>query len=145
IDPAINFSWDTASPDPAIPGNTFSARWTGRMLAQNSETYTFTTHTNNGVRLWVNNQLLIDDWHDQPATDHSATIALKAGQLYNITMEYYNDSAGAVAQLWWSSPSISKTIIPQAQFYPGSTFAAFSLLHKVALLANGFKMTIPEA
>src|SRR6266567_4367522 len=143
IDP-INFNWDTRSPDPAISGSIFSARWTGRILAQYSETYTFTTHTNNGVQLWVDNQLLISDWKDQPATDHSATIALKAGQLYDIRMEYYNDSAGAVAELWWSSPSTSKMIIPQTQFFPSSTFAAFALLHKVALLVNSFKMTVQE-
>ena len=148
IDPTINFNWGTGSPDPKIAGNTFSARWTGKVLAQKSETYTFTTHTNNGVRLWVDNELLIEDWNDQPVIDHTATIALKAGQLYDVKMEYYNDTAGAVAELRWSTPTTTTAIIPQAQLYPSSAlsnaYATFSLLHKVALLVNTFKLTIQE-
>ncbi|MFL5698674.1 MAG: neuraminidase-like domain-containing protein [Ktedonobacteraceae bacterium] len=144
IDPTISFNWGTGSPDPAISSNTFSARWTGKILTQYSETYTFTTHTNNGVRLWVDNRLLIDDWKDQPAIDHSATLELKAGQLYDVKMEYYNDSSGAVAELRWSSPSTTTMTIPQSQLYPSSAFAMYSLLHKVALLVNTFKMTVQE-
>src|SRR6185436_19422079 len=64
IDPTINFNWANASPDAAIAADTFSARWTGRIQPRYTETYTFTTTSDDGVRLWVNGQLLIDQWND---------------------------------------------------------------------------------
>ncbi|MBV9865069.1 MAG: family 16 glycosylhydrolase [Abitibacteriaceae bacterium] len=121
IDPQVNFDWGNGSPDPAIGPDTFSVRWTGQVQAQYSQTYTFTTRSDDGVRLWVNNQLLIDHWGDQSPSEYSGSIALQAGLLYNIRMDYYENKYGAVAQLSWSSPSTSKTIIPQSQLYPDST------------------------
>jgi uncharacterized repeat protein (TIGR03806 family) len=70
------------------------------------------------VRLWVNGQLLINDWTDHAATTDSGTVTLNAQQLYNIRMEYYQNGGLAVAQLSWSSPSTSQTIIPQSQLNP---------------------------
>lgn len=102
------------SPD----GNTFSARWEGQVEALCSETYTFYTNSDDGVRLWVNGTLIIDNWTDHGPTENSGTIDLTAGQKYSIKMEFYENFGGAVAQLSWSSLSTPKTIIPQAQLYP---------------------------
>jgi hypothetical protein len=96
----------------------FTVRWTGAVQPQFSQTYTFYTKTDDGVRLWVNGQLLIDEWVDQGATEWSATIALNAGQKYSITMEYYENGGGASAQLSWSSPSLAKSVIPQPSCIP---------------------------
>lgn len=144
IDPTINFTWSAASPPPSIGGSMFSVRWAGRVKAPESGLYTFMTYTNDGVRLWVDNQLLIDEWHDQSAFTYYAMITLRAGQLYDIKMEYYSTSTNAVAQLQWSSPSTDVEIIPQDLLYPGITFATFLLLHKVALLINTLKITVQE-
>src|SRR5688572_11078881 len=59
VDPTVNFNWGTGSPDPAIGSDTFSVRWTGRVSPRYSETYRFYTTSDDGVRLWVNGQLLI--------------------------------------------------------------------------------------
>ena len=56
-DPTVNFDWGSGSPAPAIGADTFSARWTGQVQPQFSETYTFYTQSDDGVRLWVNNVL----------------------------------------------------------------------------------------
>ncbi|MBD8497007.1 PA14 domain-containing protein [Paenibacillus arenosi] len=120
FDSSINFDWGANSPSPLIDVDTFSVRWTGEVQAQFSETYTFTTASNDGVRLWVNNQLLIDQWNDHDTTEHSGTIALSAGQKYAIKLEYYERSANAVAKLFWSSPSTPKSIIPHTQLYPAA-------------------------
>ena len=82
-----------------------------------SETYTFYTNVDDGIRLYVEGQLLIDQWIDQAPTEYSATIPLQAGQKYSITMEYYENGGGAVAQLRWSSPSQPKEVIPQAYLF----------------------------
>jgi len=114
-DATVNFDWGTGSPDSSIPVDHFSARWTGQLQAKYSETYTFTTTSDDGVRLWVNGQLLINNWTNHAAVDNSATITLVAGQKYDIIMEYYENTGGAVAKLFWSSPNTPKQIIPQSQ------------------------------
>jgi hypothetical protein len=96
----------------------FSARWLGQVTAQYTEPYTFTTYSDDGARLWVNDQLVVNAWYDQGATYHnSGTINLVAGHTYDIHMEYYeNGGGGANAGLYWSSPSTPFEIIPSSQF-----------------------------
>ena len=117
VDTTINFDWGDGSPDPAMGPDTFSARWTGQVLAQKTETYTFYTMSDDGVRLWVNNQQIINNWTDHPPTENSGQIALTAGAMYDIKMEYYESFGGAAAKLSWSSPTTAKQIIPQSQLY----------------------------
>lgn len=113
IDPSINFNWNDGSPAPSLPPDLFSVRWTGQVQPQHSETYTFYTYSDDGVRLWVNGQLLIDNWTNHAPTEDFGTITLNAGQRYDIRMEYYEFNGGATSQLLWSSPSQSKEIIPE--------------------------------
>src|SRR3990167_4668347 len=118
IDPTINFNWGSGSPDPVISGNTFSARWTGKILPQFSETYTFYARTDDGVRLWVEDQLIIDNWNKQTITEKSGTIELLEGVKYDIKMEYFEDRKQAVSQLHFSSASTPKQIIPSTSLFP---------------------------
>ena len=70
------------------------------------------------MRLWVNDQLLIDNWTDHLTTENSGAITLVAGQTYDLRLEYYNGPCcGAVAKLLWSSASQTKEVIPQSQLY----------------------------
>ncbi len=117
-DPTVNFSWGNGSPDPALPSDNFSVRWSGQVQAQFSETYTFYATTDDGVRLWVNGALMIDEWIDQGPTAWSRSITLVANQKYNITMEYYEHTGGASAQLSWVSPSTPYQIVPQSVLTP---------------------------
>ncbi len=117
-DPMVNFDWTSGSPDSTISTDHFTIRWTGMVQPQFTETFTFYTKTDDGARLWVNNQLLIDKWVNQAATEWSGPIALAANQTYNIRMEYFENTGSASAQLSWSSPSTTKAVIPQSQLYP---------------------------
>ncbi|HUW82310.1 MAG TPA: Calx-beta domain-containing protein, partial [Phycisphaerae bacterium] len=119
VDATVNFNWGSGSPDPSMGADTFSVRWIGQVQPLYSETYTFYTNTDDGVRLWVDGQLIVDHWVDQGPTEWSGTIALSAGVKYDIEMEYYENGGGAVAELRWSSASQAKEIIPQGQLYPG--------------------------
>jgi glucose/arabinose dehydrogenase/regulation of enolase protein 1 (concanavalin A-like superfamily) len=118
IDPTINFDWGGGSPDPSIGVDTFSVRWTGFITPTASKKYTFYTSSDDGVRLWVNNQLIINKWIDQGSTEWSGSINLTGGQKYPIKMEYYENGGGAVAQLRWSASGLSKQIIPQNVLTP---------------------------
>ena len=117
-DTSIDFDWGTGSPASGIGADNFSVRWTGQVQAQFSETYTFTTLSDDGVRLWVNGQQLIDNWTDHAPIENSGTITLVAGQKYEVKMEFYENGYGAVAKLSWASPSTAKQIIPMSQLYP---------------------------
>jgi hypothetical protein len=118
IDPTLNFNWGTGAPAAGIGADLFSARWTGRVLAVESGTYTFRTYSDDGVRLWVNGQLLIDNWTDHAATYNTATITLVAGQHYDIKLEYYENTGAAIMQLEWQRPGQSSfAAIPQANLF----------------------------
>jgi autotransporter-associated beta strand protein len=118
-DSVVNFNWGTTGPDPVIGGANFTARWTGTVQAQFNELYTFTTLAEDGVRLYVNGQLLINGWGDNPAAvTNSGSLALTAQQLYNIELDYYQKSNPASVALSWSSPSTPPAIVPQTQLYP---------------------------
>ncbi len=119
IDPQINFDWGYDSPDPAIGADNFSVRWVGQIEALYTETYTFTTNADNGIRLWIDRQLIVDDWSDHPLREASGRINLNAGQRYVIQVEYYEADGGAIAEIYWSSASQAKEIIPGEQLYLG--------------------------
>ena len=120
-DAAVNFNWNSVAPDPSLPFTNYSVRWTGQVQPLYSETYTFTTTSDDGIRVWVNGQQLINNWTDHAPVDNSGNIALVAGQKYDIKVEFYQNAGGAVAQLYWSSPSQAKQVIPQAQLYAAAS------------------------
>ncbi|MDX1962067.1 MAG: PA14 domain-containing protein [Pirellulales bacterium] len=125
IDNTVNFNWGNGQPDPLIGADTFSVRWTGQIEPQFSQNYTFYTTSDDGVRLYVNNQLIINNWTDHGPTEDIGTITLVAGQRYDIQMDFYENGGGAVATLSWSSPSQPKQIIPNNRLFSfGTTPAA---------------------
>jgi hypothetical protein len=111
-DPTIDFRWVHAAPDPAVPADDFSVRWTGFVEPLASEMYTFFTATDDGVRLWVDGVLLVDHWVNQSETENSGQIRLVAGRRHSIKMEYFDGTLTATARLFWSSPSRAKEIVP---------------------------------
>ena len=123
-DETINFNWGNGSPDATIGSDTFSSRWTGQVQPKYAETYTFYSYSDDGIRVWVNNQLVIDSWFDQSGnTERSGTILLAANQKYSIKVEYYENGGGALATLSWSSASQTKQIVPKENLFPGTSLA----------------------
>ena len=141
VDPGVNFDWGNGSPDPSIGADTFSVRWTGQIQPLFSETYTFYTLSDDGVRLWVNGAQLVNNWTDHAPTENSGTIALSAGVRYSIQMEYYENGGGASAALSWSSPSQLKGIIPANQLFPPVSVTPPQL--GFAIAGNMMRLTWP--
>ncbi|MBW4613498.1 MAG: PQQ-dependent sugar dehydrogenase [Desmonostoc vinosum HA7617-LM4] len=121
IDSKVDFDWLYGSPDKSIDKDTFSVRWTGLVEAKYSDTYTFYTTSDDGVRLWVNGKQIINRFVDQGATEVKGTIALEAGQKYDIKLEYYDNFVRAMSRLSWSSSLQVKEVIPQSQLYTDAT------------------------
>ncbi|HED12119.1 MAG TPA: hypothetical protein ENI62_00405, partial [Gammaproteobacteria bacterium] len=119
-DTAIDFDWQFQNPATSINADNFSVRWTGFLEANLSEYYTFYTSTDDGVRLWIDGQLIIDQWTDQPEAEFQGTIQLTSGEKYPIKMEYYDNTGEAVAKLLWSSNSLPKSIVPKRNLYSTS-------------------------
>lgn len=118
-DAVINFDWGSDSPAPGvIASDTFSIRWTGWVQPKVTGNHTFFTRSDDGVRLWVDGKLIINNWTDHSPTEDSGTIRLEAGKKYDITLEYYERGGIAVIQLSWSAPGLAKAIIPAKQLYP---------------------------
>ena len=110
-DNQIDFVWDGAPAAPIQPDQ-FSVRWT-RSVSLEPGRYRFMVTADDGVRLWVNNQLLVDQWHAQPATPYGADIDLPGGSI-PIQMDYFEDGGVATAALSWTKITvISPTPAPQ--------------------------------
>ncbi|WP_250631599.1 fibronectin type III domain-containing protein [Rhodoflexus caldus] len=115
-DANINFNWGSGSPMSGIPVNQFSVRWTGRISATASGVYTFIANTDDGVRLWINNVLIIDRWVNKSASDVSANFTMTAGVWYDFRMEYYENSGNAVARLDWRTSTMARVPVPPLAF-----------------------------
>ncbi|MBN2132848.1 MAG: hypothetical protein JW741_25330 [Sedimentisphaerales bacterium] len=113
-DPQVTFDWGNGSPDPQVNNDLFAAKWTGDLEVAFSEPYMFSTNTDDGLKLWVNGRLLIDNWTLHGATiDTSPPIELAAGPGHSVEMWYFENSSGALAELYWQSPSTPRQLIPQ--------------------------------
>jgi alpha-D-xyloside xylohydrolase len=107
-DQKIDFDWGEGAPMQGMTQDTFSIRWKGQVVAPETGEYTFNTRTDDGVRLYVDNKLIVDYWQDQAPLIQSGKIFLEAGKKYEIKFEYYENAMGAVAQLRWIIPSEKK-------------------------------------
>jgi len=138
---AVNFGWGGASPGAGVPADYFSARWTGNVQAEAAGSYVFQTVSDDGVRLWINGQLVIDNWTlHGPTTDTAAAITLAAGQRVSIKLEYFERTGGATMQLLWRKPGASTSeAVPMSalsrdgagligQYFTGEALAGTPLL-----------------
>jgi len=98
-DVSVNFDWGAGSPGPGVPADSFSIRWS-RGLNFTAGNYRFHVRVDDGARLWVDGNLVVDQWHDGLPTTYTADVTLTDG-LHNLKMEYYERGGGALAQLAW--------------------------------------------
>jgi hypothetical protein len=121
---AVDFDWGDGAPDPAIGADTFSVRWTGRVQAQTSGIIRFWTSSDDGVRLWIDGNLIIDDWTDHQVAEDVGNITLTEGQTYDVRLDYREKLEKAIIKLSWSGPCQTKKVIPKTQLYPLGNGAA---------------------
>jgi len=118
VDQTVDFDWGSGSPS-GVPSDHFSARWSGWVEAPSTDDYVFSVRADDGVRLWIGGELVINEWNVQSATTHrSKTLHLQAGHKYDLRLEYFERTGLAVVELSWSASGISSQIIPQQQLYP---------------------------
>ena len=94
----------------------FSVRWDGYLQPLFSEKYLITLRSDAGVRLHIDNKLLIDAWNADRIGDHQASINLDASKRHQLRVEYRQPKSGMLIRLSWVSPSQSPEIIPVERF-----------------------------
>ena len=117
VDAQIDFDWAQAAPDPAVNREQFSARWKGEIEIPFAGTYTFITRSNDGSRIFVNDELVVEDWGAHVARDTAGTIDLEAGA-YPIAVEYYQNGGTAEIEVLWQSDLIARQVIPSVVLTP---------------------------
>jgi len=125
VDPTIDEVWaSTDSPGCSIPGSFWNVRWRGQLEPLYTETYTFYLTIKDLAKLWVNNQLLINQWSGSALGNTiTATMNLTAGQKVPIQVDFAKKASDGKIKLEWSSTSNPREVIPMAQFYSATTTA----------------------
>jgi uncharacterized protein (DUF1800 family) len=154
IDPAIDFIWPNGT-SPNLSNGLYCVRWTGQVQPQFSESYIFDVLSDDGVKLWVNDQLIIDKWQRQNGgSEWTGTNFLQSGTRYDIKLEYLQTNGAAQVHLSWYSADQPKQIIPSSQLYPTNTFGGgvsnapavvTSALSAVGFLGQPFSFTVTGA
>jgi beta-glucosidase len=113
-DGPVDFNFNGVSPGTGIGATQWSARWTGKVTPTTTGTYTFATTSDDGSRLFVNGQEVINDFQDQAATTSTGTINLTAGVPVSIELDYFQDGGASQVSLGWAPPGFTTPAITAA-------------------------------
>jgi hypothetical protein len=105
-DAALDFNWGGLSPSPDLPNDDFSARWT-RLASFDDSTYHFTVEADDGVRVWLDDTLVMDEWHDTQPAFYASDIHIGAG-MHSLRVEYYEHLGSALIRVAWRKPGAWK-------------------------------------
>lgn len=117
-DPAIDFEFGTGAPVSYMPADNFSARWIRRLNLDRTGTYRFRVVSDDGARLWIDNRLVIDAWHDG-FTTNEVFVDLSSGG-HDVRLEFYEHLGSAMIELTWSfiTAPATPTSTPTPTFTP---------------------------
>ncbi|MCK5737703.1 DUF5110 domain-containing protein [bacterium] len=107
IDTVIDYNW-SGGPPAGVNQNHYSIRWTGFITAPETGKFLFQTLADDGVRLWIENTLVIDNWKIQSPTRETGTLTLSGGKKYAVKLEYFNNIGGGTIRLGWQTPAMSE-------------------------------------
>jgi len=145
IDPGVNFDWNWRLPAPGVQREYFSVRWTGKLYAPTSGVYRFTATVDDGVRVWVGGKPVIDQWRKQDDTQFAGQIVLKAGQFYDLKVEYYNDWKGSIISVYWQVPEPQRPTAYASQPMPIATEYLYSSYAKAVAALPKAAPTVARA
>lgn len=118
VDSTVNFGWGLAGPASFMGDDTFAVRWVGWIEPRYSQRYSFHVRADDAVRLWVDGQLLLDEWAASAPGEWTGRVDLSAGRRSAIRLDFVERAGSALAELRWSSASQVKQVVPRTQLYP---------------------------
>jgi len=95
-DKHVHFDWGEGSFAPNQPVDHFSIRWTGYFVPKKTGDYKFYTSADDGVRLYLDDENVIDDWQRHSQTLDTYGKRLEAGRAYKIRLEYFEAVGSAI-------------------------------------------------
>jgi beta-glucosidase len=113
-DAQINFDWYTNAPVAELPTDKFSARWTGYFVPPSSGTYQLGARADDAVRVYLDDNPLVENWRDGSAKTFTKQIELEGGRAYKLRVEYYDNYANATAKLVWGPPRLNESLREEA-------------------------------
>lgn len=132
VDNQISFNWGTGSPDPAIPADNFSARWTKTVNFPTSGSWTFKVGADDGVRMWIDVTPIIDQWHTGAYQVYEVTIDQLTAGNHDLKVEFFESVGDARIEVqWWFSGSSSTTVDWNASYYNNVNLDGIAVLTRV--------------
>lgn len=123
-DPEINFNWGLGAPDPRLPADHFSIRWT-RKVSFTAGHWRFNVNVDDGVRLFVDGQVIIDQWRITAPIDYTSSIWLAEGD-HDLRVDYFENTERAQIRLGWEQeaapPAVTYLPTEHAGAWQGSYF-----------------------
>src|SRR5690606_29884348 len=120
VDSTVNFNWERNAPMTGVNPDNFSVRWQGKVKGSHTsgtKNHKFFVKSDDGVRLWIDNKLLVDQWIEHGATEYSATVPLTAGKYHDIKIEYFDKAYGASMVLSWQPEGGTKVVMPTSALF----------------------------
>jgi hypothetical protein len=112
-------NWGNGSPGPAVSVDHFSIHWNGFIEFPATGNYNFSLYSDDGARMWIDGNEIINNWNDQSATTVTASVTNYSMGQHAIIVEYYEDTGSALCYLNWEDPLGNWTIVPQNRLYSG--------------------------
>jgi beta-glucosidase len=142
---AVNFDWGMNGPATAVPSDDFSARWTGKLVPEVSGRYRLGATADDGLRVYLDGKLIVEDWTEHAPTTRTAEVMLEAGRSYDLKFEYFEGRIGAVAKLVWQPPALQTTGSPYAEALDAAKQAdAVVLVLGISAQLEGEEMNVTE-
>jgi alpha-D-xyloside xylohydrolase len=116
----LSFNW-TTSLAPGLSHDNYSVRWEGSILTGKAGEYSFNLGADDGMRLWVDGKLIIEDWNSRAYLQKTATVSLPAQTRVPIKIEYYQDRNDARIDLTWREPGTAKKAPTRSVYLPRGT------------------------
>ena len=112
-DKTINYEPANQAPDPFLPVAPMSIRWTGKLVPNVTGSYVLSFTSDDGVRVWLDGELVIEDWTTHPRRDEKVVLPLEKGRSYDLKVEYYDGGGESIARLNWMVPSAGSNIMEE--------------------------------
>ena len=102
---------------PQFSSDNFSVQWSGFIIPEYTTEYTFYIVADDGVRIWIDEKLIIDKWTPQAPTEWSGKVKLSANKKYPIKIDYFENSGGETLILGWECDHFKKCLIPNGRLF----------------------------
>lgn len=144
VDATIDFNWAKSGPVSNIAGDTWVARWTGKIKPAFTETYTLKTISDDGVRVWIDHKLVLSSWGMTGVGTNVGAIALQAGREHDIMIEYREKTGSAAMKFLWSSASQPEVVVPSSRLIAEEPDLLDAIDHAFAFAGQQLKQTIVD-